>query len=349
MNVLAGEGSYGIREPNPATRFHLWVYRARADVQAIVHTHPPAASVLAAAEQPLVVAHMDATPLFDDMAFLPDWPGLPTADREGELIAGGLGTKHAMLLAHHGLLAAGRSVAEAAFLAVFIERMARLQVDAAPLGGVKPIDAGRGAARARLPAHRPDHGRDLRRLVAPRGAPARPRRRRRMKDRLGHALEIAARRDLRHRPVRDDDDHGGRRRRPLSVQQAARGRLRAHRDDARGADLLRPAAGLEAARAHRHRHLRHRSCRSASSAASTSSPTSSARSRSPASSWLLFRRAVRVAEYGDTTSVLTLPLAPVAYLMGTMIVVTAAIHLWLIFVPHKRRRRQEHHLRALPR
>jgi len=82
------------------------------------------------------------------MAFLPDWPGLPTADREGELIAGGLGTKHAMLLAHHGLLAAGRSVAEAAFLAVFIERMARLQVDAAPLGGVKPIDAAE-ARRAR--------------------------------------------------------------------------------------------------------------------------------------------------------------------------------------------------------
>ena len=92
MKVLAGTGSYGIREPNPATRFHLWVYRARNDVAAIVHTHPPATSVLAAAEQPLVVAHMDATPLFDDIAFLPDWPGLPTADREGELIAGGLGT-----------------------------------------------------------------------------------------------------------------------------------------------------------------------------------------------------------------------------------------------------------------
>ncbi len=148
MKVLAGDGSYGIREPNPATRFHLWVYRARADVQAIVHTHPPATSVLAAAEQPLVVAHMDATPLFDDIAFLPEWPGLPTADREGELIAGGLGTKHAMLLAHHGLLAAGRSVQESAFLAVFIERMARLQVDAAPLGGVRPIDAAE-ARRAR--------------------------------------------------------------------------------------------------------------------------------------------------------------------------------------------------------
>jgi len=148
LNVLEGNGSFGIREPNPATRFHLWVYRARSDVQAIVHTHPPAASALAAATQPLVVAHMDATPLFDDIAFLADWPGLPTADREGELIAAALGPKHALLLAHHGLLAAGRSVPEATFLAVFIERMARLQIDAAKVGGAKPVDAGE-ARRAR--------------------------------------------------------------------------------------------------------------------------------------------------------------------------------------------------------
>lgn len=50
--------------------------------------------------------------------------------------------------------------------------------------------------------------------------------------------------------------------------------------------------------------------------------------------YLIFRRAARVAEYGDTTSVLKLPLAPVAYLMGAMIVIAALIHLALIFVPH---------------
>ena len=148
LAVRAGDGAFGIREPNPATRFHLWVYRARPDVRAIVHTHPPAASALAAAGAPLVVAHMDATPLFDDMAFLAEWPGLPTADREGEIIAGALGDRHAILLAHHGLLAAGRSVAEATFLGVFIERMARLQFDAARVGGVRPVDAGE-ARRAR--------------------------------------------------------------------------------------------------------------------------------------------------------------------------------------------------------
>jgi TRAP-type C4-dicarboxylate transport system permease small subunit len=51
--------------------------------------------------------------------------------------------------------------------------------------------------------------------------------------------------------------------------------------------------------------------------------------------FLIFRRAARVADYGDTTSVLKLPLAPVAYLMGTMIVIAALIHLWLIFVPQR--------------
>ena len=148
LNVLEGTGSYGIREPNPATRFHLWVYRARPEIGAIVHTHPPAASALAAAEQPLIVAHMDATPLFEDTAFLGQWPGLPTADREGEIIAGALQGRHALLLAHHGLLTAGRTVQEAAFLAVFMERMARQQIDAAKVGGAKPIDADE-ARRAR--------------------------------------------------------------------------------------------------------------------------------------------------------------------------------------------------------
>ena len=50
--------------------------------------------------------------------------------------------------------------------------------------------------------------------------------------------------------------------------------------------------------------------------------------------FLIFLRAGRVAEYGDTTSVLKLPLAPVVYVMAVMITVAALIHLLLIFVPH---------------
>ena len=78
-------------------------------------------------------------------------PGSPPADRETadrEIVVAGLGKQHAIVLAHRGMLKAGRSVAEALFLAVFMERMERLQVDAAAVGGVKPIDVGE-AARAR--------------------------------------------------------------------------------------------------------------------------------------------------------------------------------------------------------
>ena len=55
--------------------------------------------------------------------------------------------------------------------------------------------------------------------------------------------------------------------------------------------------------------------------------------------YLIFRRAMRVADYGDTTNVLALPLAPVAYLMSVMIVVAALIHLWHAVAP---RRAEEH-------
>lgn len=56
---------------------------------------------------------------------------------------------------------------------------------------------------------------------------------------------------------------------------------------------------------------------------------------------LVFERAQRIAGYGDTTTVLRLPLAPVAYVMAVMIAITALIHLWLIFVPQAPRQAED--------
>ena len=47
--------------------------------------------------------------------------------------------------------------------------------------------------------------------------------------------------------------------------------------------------------------------------------------------WVIYLRAVRVAGYGDTTSVLKLPLAPVAFTIAGLIFATALIHIGLIF------------------
>ena len=124
--------------PNPGTRFHIWVYRKRPDVNAIIHTHAPYASALAATGQPLKTIHMDSAMLHGS-AHLAEWPGVPVADDEGRIISAALGEAKAILLANHGLLATGASVEEACYLAVFFERAARMQLRAMAAGGFKEV------------------------------------------------------------------------------------------------------------------------------------------------------------------------------------------------------------------
>ena len=124
--------------PNPGTRFHIWIYRKRPDVQAIVHTHAPHASALACTGSALKTIHMDSA-MLHGTAHLPDWPGVPVADDEGRIISAALGQAKSILLANHGLLTAGNSVAEAAYLAVFFERAARMQLAAMAAGGYREV------------------------------------------------------------------------------------------------------------------------------------------------------------------------------------------------------------------
>ena len=123
---------------NPGVRFHVWIYRKRPDVQAIVHTHAPHASALAATGTALKTIHMDSA-MLHGTAHLPEWPGVPVADDEGRIISGALGDAKSILLANHGLLTAGSSVEEAAYLAVFFERAARMQLRAMAAGGFKEV------------------------------------------------------------------------------------------------------------------------------------------------------------------------------------------------------------------
>ncbi|CAG9272500.1 aldolase [Paraburkholderia unamae] len=134
LEVVAGEGI-----PNPANRFHTWIYRARPEINCIIHTHPPHVSALSMLEVPMNVSHMDTSPLYDDCAFLEKWPGVPVGNEEGEIISAALGDKRAILLAHHGQLVVGKSVEEACMLALLMEKAARLQLLAMAAGTIKPL------------------------------------------------------------------------------------------------------------------------------------------------------------------------------------------------------------------
>jgi L-fuculose-phosphate aldolase len=124
--------------PNPGVRFHVWIYNQRPDVKAIIHTHAPYASALACTGFPLKTIHMDGA-MLHGTTHLPEWPGVPVADDEGRIISAALGGAKTILLANHGLLAAGSSVEEATYLAVFFERAARMQLRAMAAGGFKEV------------------------------------------------------------------------------------------------------------------------------------------------------------------------------------------------------------------
>ncbi|MCH9673868.1 MAG: aldolase, partial [Gammaproteobacteria bacterium] len=132
LEVLEGQG-----HPNPANRFHLHVYGVRSDVHSICHTHPKHCSALSMLGEPLHVAHMDTTALYDDVAHLPHWPGIPFGDEEGEIISSALGGKSAILLAHHGQLCVGTCVEAACVLGVTIERAAEMHLRARAAGELR--------------------------------------------------------------------------------------------------------------------------------------------------------------------------------------------------------------------
>lgn len=134
LNVLEGGGM-----ANPANRFHSWLYRERPDVNCIIHTHPLHIAALSMLEVPLEISHMDTCPLYNDVAFLKDWPGVPVGNEEGEIISKAIGDKKAILLSHHGQLVTGATIEEACVLGMLIERAAKMQLLAMAAGNIRAI------------------------------------------------------------------------------------------------------------------------------------------------------------------------------------------------------------------
>ena len=120
------------------TVLHTGVYRARADVGAVVHGHPPYATALGATAADLALLTHDGI-LFAEGVGRFDDPDLIVDDEQGDRVAAALGAGRALLMQNHGVLAVGKDVPWAVLTAVTIERAARLQSIASTLGELRPI------------------------------------------------------------------------------------------------------------------------------------------------------------------------------------------------------------------
>jgi ribulose-5-phosphate 4-epimerase/fuculose-1-phosphate aldolase len=122
------------RKPSSEWRFHLAAYRARPDMNAVVHTHSLHATVLACAHKPIPAFHyMVAVAGGNDIPLVPyDTFGTQAL---ADYVAKGLADRTACLMANHGQIAIGSNLCSALELAHEVEVLAQQYSKVLALGG----------------------------------------------------------------------------------------------------------------------------------------------------------------------------------------------------------------------
>jgi len=140
LDITSGRRVEGYLRPSSEARLHLAIYRAREDVLGIMHTHSTWASAHAA-------AHQDIPPIVEDLAQAVGGvvTCAPYAMAGTEELATSavraLGRKGAALLANHGVVGVGPTVAEALRVCQIVEKGAQIHALARLLGPASPLPA----------------------------------------------------------------------------------------------------------------------------------------------------------------------------------------------------------------
>lgn len=106
---------------------HSELLRARSGINVVAHTHPFYACVMSASTQPIQPFNLDPDYFVDIPRHETDVALIKTKD-EGVDLARSLGANSALLIANHGALFCGTSVAEATCVGVFLEKACRAHV-----------------------------------------------------------------------------------------------------------------------------------------------------------------------------------------------------------------------------
>ena len=120
-------------QPSSEWHFHQAIYRARADLHAVVHAHSTHATTLACLRRSLPAFHyMVAVAGGDDVPLVPYH--LFGTEVLSQGVAAALQQRNACLLANHGLVAAGASLAQALKLVQEIESLCQVYLQALAVG-----------------------------------------------------------------------------------------------------------------------------------------------------------------------------------------------------------------------
>lgn len=135
MPIADNYGTWeGPKKPSSEWRFHLDILRARPDVGAIVHTHSTYCTSLSIARKPIPPIHYMIAHFGGPDIRCADYALYGSAELSAHVLKAMEG-RNGCLLANHGMIAAGKNLAQAMWLAVELETLARQYWHALQIGG----------------------------------------------------------------------------------------------------------------------------------------------------------------------------------------------------------------------
>jgi L-fuculose-phosphate aldolase len=132
------------QRPSSEWRFHRDIFKARPDVKAVVHAHPTYCTALAILGLEIPPVHYMIACAGGDTIRCAPYATFGTQELSDHAVRA-LEGRLACLLAHHGMIAVGPSLAKAMWLAVEVETLARqyhasLQIGKPPLLSKEEIE-----------------------------------------------------------------------------------------------------------------------------------------------------------------------------------------------------------------
>ena len=135
---LEGNVVAGAAKRHSEVYIHSEIFKARPDVNCVLHTHPTYATALSATGRPMRAYSQGGALYWEGCGVYADTINLIRTHAMGAGVAKALGPHRAVLLKNHGLVIATASIAETVIGAIMFENAAQIQLIAEAAGKPAP-------------------------------------------------------------------------------------------------------------------------------------------------------------------------------------------------------------------
>lgn len=122
-NVVAGTA-----RRHSEVYIHSEIFKAREDVNCVIHTHPSYSVALSSTGQPIKAYSQPGAMFRDDVGVYTDTINLIRSHAMGAGVAKALGPHRAVLLKNHGPVVTGKTIEEAVVSSIMLENAAMIQL-----------------------------------------------------------------------------------------------------------------------------------------------------------------------------------------------------------------------------